>query len=118
MSMRGERAPASHPERSSTPVRRYPRECNGKHPARNDKTLAGRLVQPVAARLERQARDWKHGNGGLPSREATTAATAWLARHADPSAGCTMVGEYVRAARRRDIHARESRRERPRTVNR
>jgi WD40 repeat protein len=50
------------------------------------------------ARLERQAQDWEHGHGELPGREATAAASSWLAHRADPDVGGSVVGDYVRAA--------------------
>jgi WD40 repeat protein len=53
----------------------------------------------LQARLERQARDWKHGNGELPGRDAARAAASWLQRaEADTVRG--LVKEYVHAARR------------------
>jgi WD40 repeat protein len=53
----------------------------------------------LQARVERQAADWKHGNGELLGREATVAASAWLARQAEPKTNHTSVGEYIRASR-------------------
>jgi WD40 repeat protein/energy-coupling factor transporter ATP-binding protein EcfA2 len=49
------------------------------------------------ARLERQAADWKQGHGELLGRDATTVASSWLARQAEPGTGQSAVGEYIRA---------------------
>jgi energy-coupling factor transporter ATP-binding protein EcfA2 len=38
----------------------------------------------LQARIERQAEDWKHGNGGLLGRDAISAASSWLASRAEP----------------------------------
>ena len=60
----------------------------------------------LETRLERQAADWKRGNGGLLGRDAAAAAAAWLAREnengtqhassastsAPPSARCAVGG--------------------------
>jgi len=54
----------------------------------------------LQTRIERQALDWKHGNGGLPGRAATGAASAWLARRTEPGTSDSVAGEYVRAAQR------------------
>jgi WD40 repeat protein len=51
----------------------------------------------LRARLERQAADWKHGQGELLGRDATIAASSWLARRAEPGTNHTVVGEYIRA---------------------
>ncbi len=53
----------------------------------------------LQARLERQARDWKHGNGELPGRDAARAAASWLQR-AEADTVHDFVREYVHAARR------------------
>ena len=53
----------------------------------------------LQARVERQAADWKHGNGELLGRDATIAASSWLAGRAEPGTNHTAVGEYVRASR-------------------
>jgi WD40 repeat protein len=49
------------------------------------------------ARLERQAADWKKGQGELLGREATAYASSWLVRTAEPGTGST-IGEYIRAS--------------------
>ena len=68
-----------------------------------------RLAQTVAdrrddlllqARIERQANDWKHGNGELLGRDATTAASSWLAERAEPGTDRSAIGDYIRASRR------------------
>ena len=67
-----------------------------------------RLVQTVAdrrgdlllqARIERQANDWKHGNGELLGRDATTTASSWLADRAEPGTDRSVIGDYIRASR-------------------
>ena len=76
-----------------------------------------RLAQIVAdrrsdllqqARLERQADDWKHGNGELLGRDATATAVSWLGR-AEPGTEHSVIIEYIcasrRALRRRRIQA-------------
>jgi hypothetical protein len=66
-----------------------------------------RLVRTIAdrrddlllqERLERQATDWKHGNGGLLGRDAAIVVRLWLARQAEPRTHRADVGEYVRAS--------------------
>jgi energy-coupling factor transporter ATP-binding protein EcfA2 len=53
----------------------------------------------LQTRVERQAADWKHGDGELLGRDATIAASSWLARRAEPGTNHTTVGEYIRASR-------------------
>ena len=53
----------------------------------------------LQARLERQARDWKQGNGQLLGRDATAAASAWLAERAEPGTDRSTIDHYLRASR-------------------
>jgi Novel STAND NTPase 1/TIR domain len=68
-----------------------------------------RLAQTVAdrrddlllqARLERQAADWKNGNGELLGRDATATASSWLAGRAEPGTDRSAIGDYIRVSRR------------------
>jgi hypothetical protein len=52
----------------------------------------------MEARLGRQARDWKRGNGQLLGRDATAAARVWLAERAEPGADRSTIEDYVRAS--------------------
>ena len=53
----------------------------------------------LQTRIERQAQDWKHGNGELLGRDAASAASSWLQR-AGSGASQSVVGEYIQAAQR------------------
>jgi WD40 repeat protein len=52
----------------------------------------------LRARLERQAEDWKQGHGELLGRDASSDASSWLDRRAEPGTERTAVGDYVRAS--------------------
>ncbi len=54
----------------------------------------------LQARVERQAKDWKRGNGGLLGRDATDSAFKWLDSRAEPGTDRSVIGEYIRASRR------------------
>jgi len=53
----------------------------------------------LQARLERQARDWKQGNGQLLGRDATAAARAWLTERAEPGTDRSAIEDFLRASR-------------------
>ena len=53
----------------------------------------------LEARVKRQADDWKDGKGELLGRDATAAASSWLARPDNAGAANSVVGEYIRASR-------------------
>ena len=61
----------------------------------------------LETRLERQAADWKRGNGGLLGRDAAAAAAAWLARENENGTQHALLGKYIgtsqRALRRRRL---------------
>ena len=54
----------------------------------------------LQARLERQADDWKHGNGELLGRDAAAAASSWLTGRAEPGTDRSAIGDYIRASSR------------------
>ena len=52
----------------------------------------------MQARLERQAADWQDGHGELLGRDATTAASSWLATRASPGTSHAAISKYIRAS--------------------
>ena len=54
----------------------------------------------LQARLERQADDWKHGNGELLGRDTAAAASSWLTGRAEPGTDRSAIGDYIRASSR------------------
>lgn len=49
----------------------------------------------MQARLERQAADWQDGHGELLGRDATTAASSWLATRASPGTSHAVISKYI-----------------------
>ena len=54
----------------------------------------------LQARIERQASDWKRGNGELLGRDATITASSWLAERAEHGTDRSAIGDYIRASHR------------------
>jgi WD40 repeat protein len=52
----------------------------------------------LQARLERQAKEWKRGTGGLLGRDAADTASKWLKGRAEPGTDGSVIGDYIRAS--------------------
>jgi WD40 repeat protein len=69
----------------------------------------------LQGRLERQADDWRHGNGGLLRRDTVKDALSWLAR-AEPGTRQTTVADYIRASQQA-LRRQQARAVRRRSLN-
>ena len=54
----------------------------------------------LEARLERQAGDWKRGQGELLGRDAAAVASSWLDERAEPGTERSTIGDYIHASLR------------------